>query len=134
MGIFDIFKRKKIKFDSSYKFDFNKAPSLLDVYKKFREISKTASSLGEKTASKEKYENACRERDSFGDNVLAKEVWNFFNPISPTLYNADKEENEKWNKVFDKPFQDLSTVQRRFLVGLIERNYIYELPNKYYNK
>ena len=72
-------------------------------------------------------------RDDYGRNVLAKEIWDIFSPKTPTLYNADTEEYIDWEKLFNTNFDQLSEKQKDFLVGLIEGNYIYELPKKYYN-
>ena len=132
--IFNIFKKKpakNIKYKGLfYKFDFEKFPQLLESYNKYRELISYAS----KNLENKKYEEASKKRDEYGDNIFAKEVWDVFNPIAPELWNADKEKSAKWNEVFDKPFEELSVLQRRFLVGLIRKDYVYELPKEYYNE
>ena len=134
MGLFDIFKKKdKPMQDIPYRFNFDKAPDLLEVYKAYRSLKLEAVALSRKNSSNAKYENACAKRDNYAQNVLAKLAWDIFNPLAPTLHNADKDEYVDWNKLFDKTFEELSTEQKKYLVGLIEGDYIYELPNKYYN-
>ncbi len=133
MGIFDIFKKKKVRMDIPYKFKFDKVPELLEIYKEYRELQLKATSLSRKDVKNDKYEKAAEVRDTYGQNVVAKEIWNIFNPISPTLYNADKDEYIDWEKLFDKNFEQLSVKQKRYLIGLIEGDYVYELPKEYYN-
>ena len=133
MGIFDIFKKKKVRVDILSKFNFKKAPTLLEIYKEYMELRLKTTSLSRKDVKNNKYEKAAEIRDNYAQNVVAKEIWNIFNPISPTLYNADKDEYIDWEKLFDKNFEQLSVKQRRYLIGLIEGDYIYELPKEYYN-
>ncbi len=133
MGLFNIFKKKKVKTGIFYTFNFEKFPELLEIYTEYRKLKSKATSLSMKDVKNDKYEKAAAMRDNYGQNVVAKEIWNIFNSISPTLYNSDKDEYVEWKKLFDKNFEDLSVIQKYYLVGLIERNYIYELPKKYYN-
>jgi hypothetical protein len=60
-------------------------------------------------------------------------IYDIFNPLCPILKNADQEVFIEWNKVFDKPFEQMTDKQKRYLVGLVEGDYIYELPLEYYN-
>ena len=133
MGIFDIFKKKKANIDINCRFNFNKTPELLESYKQYRTFKLKATSLSRKDVKNEVYEEAAKMRDDYGRNVLAKEIWDIFSPKTPTLYNADTEEYIDWEKLFNTNFDQLSEKQKDFLVGLIEGNYIYELPKKYYN-
>ena len=133
MGIFDIFKKKEANIDINCRFNFNKAPELLESYKRYRTFKLKATSLSRKDVKSEVYEEAAKMRDDYGRNVLAKEIWDIFSPKTPTLYNADTEEYIDWEKLFNTNFDQLSEKQKDFLVGLIEGNYIYELPKKYYN-
>ena len=134
MGLFDFFKKKKGAKYNNYEFNFSKAPQLLEIYGEYKKHKNSASSSANKESSKKgEYEKASKKRDDFGRNTFAKAIWEIFNPIAPTLYNSDKEENVSWNEVFSETFEELSTRQKDFLVGLIERNYIYELPKEYYN-
>ena len=132
MGILDIFRNKKSKHNIYCKFNFDKAPELLDVYNEYKELRLKATSLSMKDVKNKKYEKAAAARDEFGKTVFAKMIWDKFNPISPTLYNGDTEEYEEWVKVFDKDFDELTDIQKYFLIGLVERDYIYELPKEYY--
>ena len=133
MGIFDIFKKKKANIDINCRFNFNKTPELLESYKQYRTFKLKATSLSRKDVKSEVYEEAAKMRDDYGRNVLAKEIWDIFSSKTPTLYNADTEEYIDWEKLFNTNFDQLSEKQKDFLVGLIEGNYIYELPKKYYN-
>ena len=65
--------------------------------------------------------------------MFLQNLFGIFNPLVPTLHNADKDEYVDWNKLFDKTFEELSAKQKKYLVGLIEGDYIYVLPNDYYN-
>ena len=68
------------------------------------ELRLKTTSLSRKDVKNNKYEKAAEIRDNYAQNVVAKEIWNIFNPISPTLYNADKDEYIDWEKLFDKNF------------------------------
>ena len=51
---------------------------------------------------KDKSEKDASILDVYGQNVLAKGIWNIFNPILPTLYNLDKDEYVEWEKFLIK--------------------------------
>ena len=92
MGLFNIFKKKKVKTGIFYTFNFEKFPELLEIYTEYRKLKSKATSLSMKDVKNDKYEKAAAMRDNYGQNVVAKEIWNIFNSISPTLYNSDKDE------------------------------------------
>ena len=51
---------------------------------------------------KDKCEKDAAILDVYGQNVLAKGIWNIFNPILPTLDNLDKDEYVEWEKFLIK--------------------------------
>ena len=132
MGLFDIFKKGKANVEIYCKFNFDKAPELLESYREYKTLRLKATSLSMKDTKNSKYDNAATARDEYGRNVFAKMIWDKFSPIAPTLYNGDKEVYVEWVEVFDKDFEELTDTQKYFLVGLIEKDYIYELPKEYY--
>ena len=55
MGFFDIFKKKdKPIQDIPYRFNFDKAPELLEVYKEYRSLKLEAVALSRKNSSNER--------------------------------------------------------------------------------
>ena len=132
MGLFDIFKKGKSNVEIYCKFNFDKAPELLETYREYKNLRLKATSLSMKDTKNNKYDKAATARDEYGRNVFAKMIWDKFSPIAPTLYNGDKEVYVEWVEVFDKDFEELTDTQKYFLVGLIEKDYIYELPKEYY--
>ena len=118
-----------------YKFKFERFPNILPFFKEYMDLKRkaTAWSMKDSARAGKKYEEAAKKRDEYGETVLAKVIYDTFDPISPILTNSDDDILVEWKKVFDKPFDQLTNYQKEDLIGLIERNYIYELPVDYYN-
>ncbi|MBR7172294.1 MAG: hypothetical protein IKD36_00690 [Clostridia bacterium] len=136
MGLFGIFKKNKQRQDIPYKFNFDKAPELLKIYKKYRilELDATKFSMSNTTSSTKKFIKATEQRNDYAYKTLAKAVYDKFNIIKPTLHKRRGEEGFfEWDVVFDKPFEELSENQLKCLVGLFDRKFVYELPDEYYN-
>ena len=74
MGLLDIFK-KKTKNEIYCKFDFTKAPELLETYREYKSLRLKATELSMKDTKNNKYENVATARDEFGRNVFAKKIW-----------------------------------------------------------
>lgn len=116
-------------------FNFKKFPDLLKTYKKYRELELTATKYSMKDSAKslKKYEEAAKTRDEFGYNVLAKEIFDTFSSIKPTLHKRRGEGGYfSWDEIFSSNFDDTDEKQRKCLIGLIYRLFVYELPNEYY--
>lgn len=124
-----------MRMDIPSKFKFELFPDLLPVYKEYRKLRLKATSLSRKDFAKaaKKYEEAALKRDNYACNVLSKMIYDIFNPLCPTLKNADQEVFVKWNDIFNCSFEQMTVKQKRYLVGLVEGDYIYELPLEYYN-
>lgn len=114
-----------------YVFNFKKFPSLLSLYKKYRDLELTATKHADGSAKK--YDAAVKARDDFGYNILAKEIFNTFNPIKPKLHKRRGESGcFAWNDVFCDDYDSLDEKQKKCLIGLIYRLFVYELPDEYY--
>ena len=115
------------------RFNFEFYPKLLKIYKEYSSLRLKATDLSRKEAARfaKKYQEAADKRDAFARDVVAKEIYEIFNPLQPMLTNADKQVNVQWVAVFDKPFDQLTDRQKYCLVGLVDGNYVYELPIKY---
>lgn len=124
-----------MRMNMPYKFKFERFPHILPLFKEYMDLKRKATALSMKDSARagKKYEEAAKKRDEYGKNVLAKVIYDTFNPISPILTNSDDEIQVDWKKIFNEPFDQMSDYQKKYLVGLIERNYIYELPVDYYN-
>ena len=128
---------KKIRISSP--FDFEKYPELFFEYLNYKnavsKIYKLSVMDGNGLDVANKYIEADKKRES-KQKLLAKIVFEVFNPIAPTIENADNDfEKTNWIDVFkNKNFESLDKYQISVLIGLIECNYIYVLPKNYYIK
>ena len=128
---------KKIKINGS--FNFEKYPQLFFEYLNYSnavsKVYKFSVMDGDGLDVANKFENADKEKES-KENVFAKTIYEIFNPLKPTLENADKDfEKENWDDIFkNKNFNELNNKEKSILIGLIECNYIYVLPKEYYLK
>ena len=118
-----------------FKFKFELYSSLLPIYKEYMQLRLKATALSRKDSERagKKYLEAAEKRDAFARDVVAKAVYDIFSPLHPSLLNADKEMTVTWETVFDGEFDQMSNKQKYYLVGLIEGDYVYELPSEYYN-
>lgn len=118
-----------------YRFNFKNHPELLKLYEKYRKMrmrvvkysTKNSASAGNKLV------NAISQHQEYGRTVLARAVYELFDPIKPLLHNADNDSYVDWDKHFGKKFEELDDDLKDDLVGLIDGDFIYELPLKFYN-
>lgn len=139
MGFFDIFKKKdksiKTKKVARYKFNFEKYPDLVPLYVTYRNMRKQVvkHSMKDTNISAKNMIDIKKEKDNYSRTVLARAIYEIFNKEKPLLYNADEKFSLKWDEHFrNKSFEELDNDLRDDLVGLIDGNFIYELPNEYY--
>lgn len=139
MGIFDIFKKKEksvnTKQNKKYKFNFEKYPNLLPLYEKYYSMRQqmVKYSMKDTSMSANNMVKIKKEKDEFARTIFAEAIYEVFNKEKPLIYNVDENYSVKWDEHFNnKPFSELENDLRDDLVGLIDRGFIYELPNKYY--
>lgn len=58
---------------------------------------------------------------------------NWTGGLKPLLHNADNDSYVKWVDHFGKSFTELDDDLKDDLVGLVDGDFIYELPLSYYN-
>ncbi|MDR1094073.1 MAG: hypothetical protein LBL66_07995 [Clostridiales bacterium] len=73
------------------------------------------------------------ERDRFGHEVVAKEVYATFNKVKPVLRKTTGG-SLAWDDRFGRPFEELTYADIGVLIGLIEEETIYRLPPQYYDE
>ena len=112
-------------------FNFKKCPELLKVAKKYFALDAKALKLSVKDSSKYgKSSDALREYEK---EVFAKAIFETFKIVKPKLHNRMKGGDFEWDEVFADSYEKLDWKQIRCLSGLISRNFVYELPDEYYN-
>ncbi len=118
-----------------YKFNFQKYPELLIIYEKYRKMRMKVVKYNDKTSSGagNKLVHSISQHKEYGRTVLAKAIFEIFDPIKPLLHNADNDSYVKWVDHFGKSFTELDDDLKDDLVGLVDGDFIYELPLSYYN-
>lgn len=120
----------------NYRFNFKNYPTLLKIYEKYKqlELKATKYSMKNSKLAGRQLEKANQESNEYAFTILAKEVFDTFSVLKPMLHKRRGESAYlPWDEVFNKPFDDLDINQRKCLVGLLDGNYVYELPLSYYN-
>ncbi|MDE6105309.1 MAG: hypothetical protein K2G38_06500 [Clostridia bacterium] len=109
-------------------------PNLLKMHKKYRKMRAVVIRYSVKTSvdAGNKMDKACNDLDAYVRTEYSKAVYDIFNPIKPNLLNRRRGGEFLWDEVFDKPFEELTYEQKDYLVGLIEHDFVYELPPEYY--
>ena len=131
-----MFFKKKNKSNEKYRFNFEKYPELLEKYEVYRRLRLeiTKYSMKDTNIAGKKLLDANKKFEGYSQNIFAKEIYYIFNSIKPILHKRRGEEGFfKWEEIFGKPFEELNEKERKCLVGLVDGNFIYELPEKYYN-
>ena len=118
-----------------YRFKFQKYPELLIIYEKHRKMRMQVVKYSIKNSSRagDQLVDAISQHREYCRTVLAKAIFEIFEPIKPLLHNADNDSYIKWDDHFGKSFTELDDDLKDDLVGLIDGNFIYELPLSYYN-
>lgn len=122
--------------NQEYKFKFDKFPKLLEMFEIHEKLNLNAVkySMKESIIGQKKYIIAEKKYQDFSLNNMAKAVYDTFCNIKPLLHQRRGEDCYlKWDEVFDRPFDELDVSQRKYLVGLLRRKFVYELPDDYYN-
>ena len=119
----------------NYKFNFKEYPELLKYYQEYRKLRRKVVkySMSNTTLAANKLMDAIEENEKYARTVLAPMVFDTFKKINPVLYNGDKEYHVKWEKYFGYDFNLLNDEMKDELAGLLDGNYIYMLPMKFYN-
>lgn len=144
MRIFNFFKKKEKSVNKKQNkeyifnnFNFEKYPNLLPLYDKYHKLGLQVVkySMKDTNQSADNMIKIKKEKDEFARTVFAEAIYEVFNKEKPLIYNVDEKYSIKWDEHFNnKSFSELDNDLRDDLVGLIDRNFIYELPKKYYKK
>ena len=73
------------------------------------------------------------EEIGFAFEDLAQAVYDVFNEIKPDLRHKKTLKKAKWEDVINKPYDQLTYKQKQILIRLLDRLYLYVLPEEYYN-
>ena len=120
---------------AKYRFNFQKYPELLKLYQEYREMRMKVvkTSMKETKNTSQQLRASISKKKEFSRNILAKAIYDVFSKVSPLLHNVDKDTYVEWNHHFKGSFEELDNDMRDDLVGLLDGNFIYELPLEYYN-
>lgn len=115
------------------RFKFKKYPELLELYKKHEALLDKVTELSIKDdSSNAELKKAIKEANEFGENVLAKKIFEVFKEKKPRLYDARDNVYVEWDDHFGSDFDALGEGERIDLIGLLDGDNVYELPSKYY--
>ena len=131
-----MFFKKKNKFNEKYRFNFEKYPELLEKYEVYMQMRMKVvkSSMGNSKAAGKKLDDAIKERRQYSRTILAKAIFETLSEEKPPIHKLrNKEECFEWDERFNKPFEEMDDKMRDDLVGLLDGDFVYELPEEYYN-
>ena len=111
-------------------FNFKKCPELLKVSKKYFALVDKSYKIG---ADSSRHPKVFEAIEKFEKEVFAKAIFETFKNVKPKLHNRMKGGDFEWGEVFADSYEKLDWKQIRCLSGLISRNFVYELPDEYYN-
>lgn len=112
-----------------HKFKFDNYPELLEKYNTFKLWNSKKIYDFENLDDKK---NVLNEKDKAFES-LALAVFNTFNEIKPKLIIKKTGQMVSWDEVINKPFEELSYLEKLILVRLLDRLYKYVLQNNFYN-
>ena len=116
-------------------FKYELYPHLEKMHKKYRKMRLAIvrySKRNSESAGK-KLDQTTVDLEDYARSEYSKAVYDIFAPLKPMLHDSDHNKYATWDEVFDKPFAELNELQKRYLVGLIEHDFTFELPKEYYN-
>lgn len=118
-----------------YRFNFQQYPQLLTMYEEYRKIRMRVVKYSMKNSANagNKLVDSISQHREYGRTVLAKAIYEVFDSIKPLLHNTDENSYVEWDKHFGKNFEELDNDLKDDLVGLLDGDFIYELPSSYYN-
>ena len=83
--------------------------------------------------ARKKMDEADKLLKDYAYNIFARAIFEEFSGIKPVLFKEDEEEKiYRWDEVFNSNFEELDINKRKCLVGLLNRTFVYSLPNDYY--
>ncbi len=115
-------------------FRYDLYPQLEKMHKKYRRmrLALVKCSMSNSESVWEKGNRTYGELNRYAWTEYAEAVYEIFEPLKPRLHNRRRGGDFAWEEVFDKPFAELTDEKRGYLVGLIEHDFVYELPPEYY--
>ena len=120
----------------TYRLNFKQYPDLLEMYEKYKqlELKATKYSMKNSKLAGRQLEKANQESSEYAFTILAKKVFDIFSDLKPMLHKRRGESAYlQWDEVFGESFDRFNLNQRKCLVGLLDGNFVYELPLSYYN-
>ncbi len=113
-------------------FNFTDYPELKKVYRKLVGVGQKLNvAIDRNDGDKEDELFALSDKLRYGE--VPECIFNSFNGKVKYVYHR-KDGKEKWSNVFGSEYSDLTELQKKFLVGLIDSGYIYRLPPEYYDE
>ena len=74
------------------------------------------------------------EKIKYSRTILAKAIFETLSQEKPLIHKLrNKEEGLEWDEHFNRPFEEMDDKMRDDLVGLLDGDFVYELPEEYYN-
>ena len=74
------------------------------------------------------------EKIKYSRTILAKAIFETLSQEKPLIHKLrNKEESLEWDEHFNRPFEEMDDKMRDDLVGLLDGDFVYELPEEYYN-
>lgn len=113
--------------DSTFKFD--NYPELLKEYKKLASLRNKllTVSMSKNGDTTKPYANV----NDYIANNISKTVFDLFNGKIKYIYHENDGKVE-WSSVFSDKYEDLDFAQKKYLTGLIDGDFVYRLPQEYY--
>lgn len=82
----------------------------------------TKSNIFNRSKLQKAYDLAGKEFNDFTKNVYAKEIYEVYSQIKPSLIRVKSGKQYEWDEVFKNPFDKLDNLDKSILVGLVEGN------------
>lgn len=101
------------------KFNFSLCPEMEKVYIEYKDIKTTVLKMKYETIKNENYFNLLKKRDELFE-ILSKQIFDLFNEKKPNLIKKSTGEEEKWENIFNKPFEKLTIKQKDTLIKLLD--------------
>lgn len=120
----------------TYRFNFIQYPDLLEMYEVYRKLKLKATgySMHDSESANRKRIKTNEKNSDYAYTIFAKAIYDTFAPLKPMLHQRRRESLYlRWDEVFNKPFEELDINQRKCLVGLLDGDFVYELPLSYYS-
>lgn len=82
----------------------------------------TKSNIFNRNKLQKAYDLAGKEFNDFTKNIYAKEIYEAYSQIKPSLIRVKTGKQYEWDEVFKNPFDKMDNLDKSILVGLVEGN------------